>query len=85
MNKVTLPFLVVLASAGVATLAWSADRNVVTDPVETKVVCKKQQVMGTRIPQRVCKMQRQIDADKQNAREATDTWQRDGNMQKTKG
>jgi len=48
-------------------------------------VCKKQQVMGTRIPQRVCKMQRQIDADKQNAREATDTWQRDGNMQKAKG
>ena len=85
MNKIALPCLVALASAAVATAAWSDDKNVVTDPAETKVVCKKEQVMGTRIPQRVCKTRKQMDTDKQNAKEATDTWQRDGNMQKARG
>ena len=85
MNKMTLPCLVALTIAAMATAAASDYKHVVTDPVETKVVCKKQYVMGTRIPKRVCKTQAQIDTDRQNAKEATDVWQRDGNMQKAKG
>jgi hypothetical protein len=85
MNKMLLPCLVALAATAVATTAWSDEANVVTDPPETKIVCKKEPVMGSRIQQRVCKTQAQIDKDRQNAKEATDTWQRDGNIQKTSG
>jgi hypothetical protein len=85
MNTRAVPCLFAIASLAAAATAWSDDKNVVTDPAETKVVCKKEHVMGTRIPQRVCKTQKQIDADKQNAKEATEHWQRDGNMQKASG
>ena len=86
MKKMILPCLVALATAAVATTAWSDDTTTtVTDPAKTKVVCKKEAVMGTRIPQRVCKTQAQIDADKENAKEATDHWQQDTNMQRAKG
>ena len=86
MNRMLLASLVALATAAVATAAWCDDSAAVPDPAaRTKVVCKKEPVMGTRIQQRVCKTQEQIDRDRENAKEATDTWQRDGNMQKTKG
>jgi hypothetical protein len=85
MNKIALPCLAALIIAVMSTAAASDDKHVVTDPAGTRVVCKKQYVMGTRIPQRVCKTQAQIDTDRQNAKEATDVWQRDGNLQKTKG
>jgi hypothetical protein len=86
MKKLILPCLVAVATAAMATTAWSDDTDtVVTEPAKTKVVCKKEPVMGTRIPQRVCKTQAQIDADKQNAKEATNAWQKDANMQRAKG
>jgi hypothetical protein len=85
MRKIILPCLVAIAAAAVSATAWSDDTTVVTDPAKTKVVCKKEQVMGSRIPKRVCKTQAQMDADKENAKEATDTWQRDANMQRAKG
>ena len=86
MNKMVLPCLLALATTAMATAAWSDEtEDVVTDPAQTKVVCKKEPVMGTRLKQRVCKTQDQIERDRQNAKEATDNWQRDGAMQKARG
>src|SRR5262245_24260826 len=61
MNKLTIPCLVALSIAVMTTAVANDDKHVVTDPAATKIVCKKQQVMGTRIPKRVCKTQGQID------------------------
>ena len=86
MNMKALTCLAALAITAVTTAAWGEDNNpAVTDPAKTKIICKKEQVMGTRIPQRVCKTQAQIEADRENAKEATDSWQRDANMQRAKG
>jgi hypothetical protein len=85
MRKIILPCLVAIAAAAVSATAWSDDTTAVTDPAKSKVVCKKEQVMGSRIPKRVCKTQAQMDADRENAKQATDAWQRDGNMQRAKG
>jgi hypothetical protein len=76
---------VALAAAATATVAWSDDNTVTTDPAQSKIVCKKEAVSGTRIPKRVCRSQAQIDAEREAGKTATDAWQRDGNMQKAKG
>ena len=70
MNRMFLSCLMALAVAAVSTTAWSDDTPAAADPAKTKVVCKKEAVMGTRIPQRVCKTQEQMDRDK----EAMDQW-----------
>ena len=85
MRKMVLPCLVALAAAAMANVAWSDDTNVVTDPAKSKIVCKKEAVVGTRLTKKVCKSQAQIDAERDAARNATDTWQRDGNVQKARG
>jgi hypothetical protein len=80
-----LPCLVALAATAMANVAWSDDTNVVTDPAKSKLVCKKETISGSRIPQRVCKSQAQLDAEREVGKNATESWQRDANMQRAKG
>jgi hypothetical protein len=69
----------------VAATAWSADTVPPTDAAKSKIVCKNEATLGSRLPHRTCKSQSQIDAEKQNAKEATNEFQRDGSMQLEKG
>ena len=85
MNTRILRCVAALSLAVVAAAAWGDEKEAVSDPARTTVVCKKEQVMGTRIPQRVCRTKAQIERDRQNAKESVDLIQQDGNMQKTKG
>jgi len=85
MKKFALFGAVALATAVLAAPAWSADSTPPTDAAKTKVVCKNESVVGTRLTTRRCKTQAQIDNEKANAKEATGEFQRDGSMQMEKG
>jgi hypothetical protein len=50
-----------------------------------ELVCERIAETGTRLSKRVCKTRAQWDADRANAKEATDAIQRDGLMQKDRG
>ena len=86
MKKFALLSAIALATAVVAAPAWSADTAAPpTDAAKSKVVCKNESVVGTRLTTRVCKTQAQLETEKQNAKEATTEFQRDGSQQMEKG
>jgi hypothetical protein len=74
-----------MATALVATTAWGDDAAPPTDAAKSKIVCKNESTLGSRLPQRNCKSLSQLDAEKANAKEATDAFQKDGSMQLEKG
>ena len=70
MKNLVLSCTLALATSLVAATAWSADTAPPTDASKSKIVCKTQA---------------QLDQEKQNAKEATNEFQRDGSQQLEKG
>jgi hypothetical protein len=70
-----------VALAFVTGPAASEDSAPPTDAAKSKIVCKKEPTVGSKIPTRICKTQEQIETEKQNAKEATNAFQRDGDFQ----
>jgi hypothetical protein len=85
MKNLVLSCTLALATSLVAATAWSADTAPPTDASKSKIVCKNEATLGSRLPHRVCKTQAQLDQEKQNAKEATNEFQRDGSQQLEKG
>jgi len=85
MKNLVLSCALALTTSLVTANAWSADTAPPTDAAKSKIVCKNEATLGSRLPHRICKSQSQIDAEKQNAKEATSEFQRDGSMQLEKG
>jgi hypothetical protein len=52
---------------------------------ESKLVCESVANTGTRLATRSCKSHAQIEAERQNAKDTTNIYQRDGLYQKEKG
>jgi hypothetical protein len=73
----------------VASLAFGAgpalsEDSTTTAPSEAakaNIVCRNEAPQGTRIPVRICKTKQQIKEERQNAKEATAAFQRDGDFQ----
>ena len=63
----------------------AAPSTATSSPSESGLVCESVASTGTRLAKRTCKSHAQIEQDRQNAKDTTNVYQRDGGYQWEKG